>query len=37
MRPSPARLYRFQLVDADGTAWLLALAGAGWFAEARYD
>jgi protein ImuB len=30
-------LHRFQLVDADGTAWLLALAGSGWFAEARYD
>lgn len=30
-------MHRFQLVDADGTAWLLALAGSGWFAEARYD
>lgn len=30
-------VHRFQLVDADGTAWLLALAGSGWFAEARYD
>ena len=30
-------MHRFQLVDADGTAWLLALAGSGWYAEARYD
>ncbi|MGN7798783.1 DNA polymerase Y family protein [Leifsonia sp. 22587] len=30
-------MHRFQLVDADGTAWLLSLAGSGWFAEARYD
>jgi protein ImuB len=28
---------RFQVVDAAGTAWLLVLAGSGWFAEARYD
>ncbi|MGN6426266.1 MAG: DNA polymerase Y family protein [Leifsonia sp.] len=30
-------MHRFQLVDADGTAWLLALTGTAWFAEARYD
>jgi len=30
-------MHRFQLVDADGTAWLLSLAGSGWFAEARYN
>ncbi|UAJ77850.1 DNA polymerase Y family protein [Leifsonia sp. ZF2019] len=30
-------MHRFQLVDADGTAWLLRLASGGWFAEARYD
>jgi protein ImuB len=28
---------RFQVVDADGTAWLLALDGTEWRAEARYD
>lgn len=33
-----ARHYnRFQLVDADGTAWLLVVEGSDWFAEARYD
>lgn len=33
-----ARRYnRFQVVDADGTAWLLVSEGTGWFAEARYD
>ncbi|QNE34350.1 DNA polymerase Y family protein [Leifsonia shinshuensis] len=30
-------MHRFQLVDADGTAWLLALTGTAWVAEARYD
>lgn len=30
-------MHRFQLVDADGTAWLLSLTGTAWFAEARYD
>lgn len=30
-------MHRFQLVDADGTAWLLCLAAGAWFAEARYD
>ncbi|MFF2051898.1 DNA polymerase Y family protein [Leifsonia sp. NPDC058194] len=30
-------MHRFQLVDADGTAWLLRLAAGGWLAEARYD
>jgi protein ImuB len=28
---------RFQLVDADGTAWLLILEDHRWWAEARYD
>jgi protein ImuB len=28
---------RFQVVDADGTAWLLVLDGTDWRAEARYD
>ena len=28
---------RFQVVDADGTAWLLCSRGGPWFAEARYD
>jgi protein ImuB len=31
------RLDRFQVVDADGTAWLLALEEHLWWAEARYD
>ncbi|MFB2599830.1 DNA polymerase Y family protein [Herbiconiux sp. P17] len=31
------RFDRFQVVDADGTAWLLALERGSWFAEARYD
>lgn len=30
-------VHRFQAVDAQGTAWLLVLAGGEWFAEARYD
>ena len=29
--------HRFQMVDADGNAWLLALHEHGWWAEARYD
>jgi protein ImuB len=29
--------HRFQVVDADGTAWLLALHNHEWWAEARYD
>jgi protein ImuB len=36
----PARgraVNRFQLVDADGVAWLLALEDGRWWAEARYD
>ena len=37
MRRLARALHRFQVVDADGTAWLLVLAGAGWLAEARYD
>ena len=28
---------RIQLVDGDGTAWLLVLNGDRWWAEARYD
>ncbi|NQX10231.1 DNA polymerase Y family protein [Microbacteriaceae bacterium VKM Ac-2855] len=36
--PEHARHYdRFQVIDADGTAWLLVAEGSGWFAEARYD
>jgi protein ImuB len=31
------RANRFQMVDADGTAWLLLLDARGWWAEARYD
>ncbi|WP_227497254.1 Y-family DNA polymerase [Planctomonas psychrotolerans] len=31
------RAYRFQIVDADGTAWLFVLDGGSWRAEARYD
>ncbi len=30
-------MQRFQVVDAEGTAWLLVLDGDGWSAEARYD
>jgi protein ImuB len=28
---------RFQMVDADGMAWLLVLEGSSWWAEAKYD
>jgi protein ImuB len=36
--PAAARSFdRFQVVDADGTAWLLMLEGGHWWAEARYD
>jgi protein ImuB len=36
--PERARyLHRFQLVDADGNAWLLALDEHRWWAEGRYD
>nr|WP_208382294.1 DNA polymerase Y family protein [Microbacterium ulmi] len=31
------RAHRFQVVDADGVAWLLVCEGARWTAEARYD
>jgi protein ImuB len=31
------RFDRFQLIDADGTAWLIALSSGAWYAEARYD
>jgi len=31
------RFDRFQMIDADGTAWLLALERGTWYAEARYD
>lgn len=30
-------IHRFQVVDADGVAWLLVLDGDHWVAEARYD
>ena len=30
-------IHRFQVVDADGIAWLLVLDGDHWVAEARYD
>jgi protein ImuB len=36
-RRSARRLDRMQIVDADGTAWLLALDRHVWWAEARYD
>ncbi|WP_022885050.1 DNA polymerase Y family protein [Glaciibacter superstes] len=36
--PERARsLHRFQVVDDDGDAWLLALDGLDWWAEGRYD
>lgn len=36
--PEHARsLHRFQLVDTDGNAWLLALEDHQWWAEGRYD
>ena len=36
--PERARqLHRFQVVDADGSAWLLMLENHHWWAEARYD
>lgn len=31
------RAHRFQVVDADRTAWLLVCAGGSWIAEGRYD
>ncbi|MRG58433.1 DNA polymerase Y family protein [Agromyces sp. CFH 90414] len=31
------RVHRFQIVDADGCAWLLVRDADGWQAEARYD
>ena len=31
------RAHRFQVVDTDGTAWLLSLDAEGWWAEGRYD
>ncbi|KAF2413165.1 nucleotidyltransferase [Microbacterium sp. B35-04] len=31
------RAYRFQVVDADGSAWLLVCDGDAWTAEATYD
>jgi len=31
------RASRFQVVGADGRAWLLVCAGAGWRVEAGYD
>jgi protein ImuB len=36
--PEHARsLHRFQLVDEEGNAWLLALEDHRWWAEGRYD
>lgn len=36
--PEHARhLHRFQVVDADGNAWLLSLEDHRWWAEGRYD
>ncbi|MCY7413761.1 MAG: DNA polymerase Y family protein, partial [Salinibacterium sp.] len=32
-----SRVWRFQVVDATGCAWLLVLDSGGWWAEARYD
>jgi protein ImuB len=34
---SARRVNRFQLVDEEGTAWLLVLEDERWWAEARYD
>jgi protein ImuB len=31
------RAHRFQVVDGEGIAWLLALDDEGWWAEGRYD
>lgn len=31
------RAHRFQVVDAEGAAWLLVLDDSGWWAEGRYD
>lgn len=31
------RVHRFQVVDAEGCAWLLVRDAEGWWAEARYD
>ena len=31
------RAHRFQVVDADGAAWLLVCEGDVWSAEASYD
>jgi protein ImuB len=34
---SARRLARFQIVGADGNAWLLLVENGRWWAEARYD
>jgi protein ImuB len=34
---STVRAQRFQVVDAQGEAWLLVLDGRGWWAHGRYD
>jgi protein ImuB len=34
---STRRLARFQLVGADGNAWLLLVEDGRWWTEARYD
>ena len=31
------RAHRFQVVDADGVAWLLVCENGAWSAEGRYD
>jgi protein ImuB len=36
-RAGRGTINRFQLVDADGIAWLLVLQDERWWAEARYD
>ncbi|CAD6003060.1 DNA polymerase Y family protein [Agreia sp. COWG] len=36
-REASRRVDRFQMVDADGSAWLLVLENDEWSAEARYD
>ncbi|GAA4172979.1 DNA polymerase Y family protein [Gryllotalpicola koreensis] len=36
-RAAARRVHRFNVVDADGIAWLLLFDGESWLAEARYD
>ena len=35
--PAARAASRFQVVDAQGCAWLLVLDGEGWWTEGRYD